>query len=130
MSETDALVQAIRQRLEEAQQEIRKLEQAASALSPIGHVQSPGPTARSTKPRSAKRRRTGVAHKSRVGSRRRLAPAERKEQLLAVVRRRPGITLSDLGRESGLGAGRLGQLVRELEADRQLKRVDGGLLAS
>jgi hypothetical protein len=102
--------------------EYRELEQVAARLgvSPPGNADAPSAPARS---RSAGRRaRTASAAGGRARSN------GRRDQLLAMVKERPGITVREVGTELGVDPTSLYRIVHRLEQDGVLQKRGRELL--
>jgi transcriptional regulator with GAF, ATPase, and Fis domain len=121
--------QRVAQRLKElepAVAEYRELEAVAQRLGLNGTTAEPSArparrtgTARASRARA--KRATGDGQSASTGqrgprrSRRGAAPGQREEQLLALVRERPGITVADAGKALGVDPTGLYRVVRRLE---------------
>src|SRR3954447_1205169 len=122
--------------LEPAVTEYRELEQVAQRLGvDLGATEALGaqPVANgsSTTGRAARRSRSATTSKRptngatgrRAGRRRPTAsPGQRAEQLLALVRQRPGITVADAGKELDVDATGLYRVVKRLEERGELRK--------
>ena len=90
----------------------------------------PARTRRASRPRRARAAaatNTTAPRKARAGSRRRTPPAGREQQLLELVRARPGITVREAGQDFGVDPTSLYRLVRRLEQNGQLRKKGRGL---
>ena len=90
----------------------------------------PAQTRRASRPRRARAAaatNTTAPRKARAGSRRRTPPAGREQQLLELVRARPGITVREAGQDFGVDPTSLYRLVRRLEQNGQLRKKGRGL---
>ncbi len=96
--------------------DVEKLETALRHLS--GRDGRPPSSAR--KPRSKP---------SRAGRRTRMSPEQRQEQLLSIIKQRPGITPGALAKEAGVTPSYVSGLIKTLVAAKKVKKADGGLLA-
>jgi flagellar motor protein MotB len=121
--------------LEPAVTEYRELEQVAQRLGVDLGTQAPGaqPGANETSrtKRAARRSRSVTTSKRSMNgatggrARRRrptASPGQRAEQLLALVRERPGITVADAGKELGVDATGLYRVVKRLEERGELRK--------
>jgi DNA primase len=130
--------------LEPAVTEYRELEQLAQRLGvDLGATEAPRvqPAANGTSAtkRRARRSRSATASKRPTndatgeGARRRrptAAPGQRAEQLLALVRERPGITVADAGKALGVDATGLYRVVKRLEERGELRKHGRNLEAT
>ena len=141
-----AAEQRVAQRLKElapAVAEYRELEAVAQRLgidsdAPAAET-APAETAETARPartrRASRPRRARAAaatnntapRKARAGLRRRTPPAGREQQLLELVRARPGITVREAGQDFGVDPTSLYRLVRRLEQNGQLRKKGRGL---
>jgi Mn-dependent DtxR family transcriptional regulator len=101
--------------------EYRELEQVAQRLgvSPPTATDAASPSGRS---RSTRRRRTASAGGGRTRSN------GRRDQLLAMVKERPGITVREVGTELGVDPTSLYRIVHRLEQDGALQKRGRELL--
>jgi hypothetical protein len=76
-----------------------------------------------TRKRRAPRRTRSVAAQSATGA----GGATRQEQIVELVKQRPGITVPELGKEFGVDATNLYRIVRRLDADGTIKKQGSGL---
>ena len=60
--------------------------------------------------------------------RKRISASERQEQIISIVKTRPGISPSDLAREAGVTRSYVGAILKSLESENRVRRADGGLL--
>jgi hypothetical protein len=72
-----------------------------------------------SKPARSRRRR---AAKPASRSRRRGPRVQRRDQVLALINERPGITVPEIGKELGVDPTGLYRIVRQLEADKAIKK--------
>jgi hypothetical protein len=102
--------------------EYRELEQVAARLgvSPPANTDAPSSPARSR--RAARRARTAAAAGGRTRSN------GRRDQLLAMVKARPGITVREVGTELGVDPTSLYRIVHRLEQDGALEKRGRELL--
>jgi hypothetical protein len=117
----------IRQEIDRLHDHVKRLEGALSHLD--GSTGRAAPKRKRTAAAPASRRKTSANGRRRRGSRKRLSPAERHEQVLSIVKKRPGIKQSDLAREAGVTPAYISGLVKKLQSARKIEKVDGGLLA-
>lgn len=95
---------------------------AATEASPaaVESRQSPAqPKARSTRTRKTSTTRPARRASARNGG---VRPSTRRDQLLALVKQRPGITVAQAGQEMGVDATSLYRIVRRLEDDGAIKK--------
>ena len=133
-----AAEQRIAQRLKELEPsvaEYRELEAVAQRLG-IDSGEAASETAPAARTRRASRPRRARAatatnnaapKKARAGSRRRTAGGGREQQLLELVRARPGITVREAGQDFGVDPTSLYRLVRRLEQNGQVRKKGRGL---
>jgi transposase len=127
-------------KLEPAVAEYRELEAVAQRLGiDTAAVTAEGPPAAPARRTSRTRRaraaattksatpKTATARKPRSGSRRRAASGGREQQLLELVRARPGVTVREAGTEFGVDPTSLYRLVHNLEKNGQLQKNGRGL---
>lgn len=119
--------QRVAQRLKElepAVAEYRELEEVARRLDidTANGAAHPAPQARRRRARkparnaaSARSARSAPAKKPTRARRRNAAPGQRGEQLLALVRERPGVTVAEAGKELGVDPTGLYRIVHRLE---------------
>ena len=112
--------------------EYHELEQYAQRLgvAPRDGADTPGPAPRSTR-RSRSTRKTAAgrstsARKAPAGDRN--AGNGRRDQLLSMVKARPGITVREVGTELGVDPTSLYRVVHRLEKDGELKKRGRELL--
>jgi hypothetical protein len=117
--------------LEPAVTEYRQLEEVAQRLGL--EVTGDARTTPARRRRSAKPRRAAAnagtesaapsrPRRSRPSGRANASPGQRSEQLLALVRERPGITVRDAGKEFGVDPTSLYRVVRRLEERGELRK--------
>jgi hypothetical protein len=93
---------------------------AVGTAAPVESRQSPAqPKARSTRTRKTSTTRPARRASARNGGAR---PSTRRDQLLALVKQRPGITVAQAGQEMGVDATSLYRIVRRLEDDGAIKK--------
>ena len=133
-----AAEQRVAQRLKElapAVAEYRELEAVAQRLgidtgAAATETMPAARTPRASRPRrgrAATATNNGAPKKARTGSRRRTAAGGREQQLLELVRARPGITVREAGQDFGVDPTSLYRLVRRLEQNGQLRKKGRGL---
>src|SRR4051794_18433257 len=122
--------------LEPAVTEYRELEEVAQRLGvDLGATEppraQPAANGTSTTKRTARRSRSATTSKGSTngatgGRARRRRPTaargQRAEQLLALVRERPGITVADAGKELGVDATGLYRVVKRLQESGELRK--------
>ena len=122
--------------LEPAVTEYRELEQVAQRLGvDLGATEAPRaqpaanrtsttkPRARRSRSATTSKRATNGVTGGRAGRRRpAAAPGQRAEQLLGLVRERPGITVADAGKALGVDATGLYRVVKGLEERGELRK--------
>ena len=119
--------------LEPAVNEYRELEQVAQRLGLDIAGGAPAVTrrARRRSPSSSKRAPAGGdassgassrSGRSRRSGRSNASPGQRTEQLLALVRERPGVTVREAGRELGVDPTSLYRVVRRLEERGEVRK--------
>jgi transcriptional regulator with GAF, ATPase, and Fis domain len=133
--------QRVAQRLKElapAVAEYRELEEVAQRLGLDPSTTASSPTAKrsSTRRRAKRTRATNTPSKAsasspagtpRRRSRNNARPGQRGEQLIELVRARPGITVRDAGKELGVDPTGLYRVVHRLEQSGQLQKKGRGL---
>ena len=130
--------QRVAQRLKElepAVAEYRELQEVAKRLGIDGvaaTAESP-PTARARRPsrsrgaRAATPTTTAASKKTQGRSRRRAAAGGREQQLLELVRVRPGVTVREAGAEFGVDPTSLYRVVQKLEKNGQVRKTGRAL---
>ena len=119
--------------LEPAVNEYRELEQVAQRLGLDIAAGAPAVTRRPRRrsPSSAKQAPAGGdassgassrSGRSRRSGRRNASPGQRTEQLLALVRERPGVTVREAGNELGVDPTSLYRVVRRLEERGEVRK--------
>jgi hypothetical protein len=135
LDDLKAVEQRLTARLEElrpALEEYRELEAAARRLG-IDVDPAAGTATRSAaKPSSTRKPRMSGARRAAPTRAKRRAPArtkraprravQRRDQVLALIEARPGITVPDIGRELGVDPTGLYRVVRQLEAQGAIKK--------
>jgi Mn-dependent DtxR family transcriptional regulator len=104
--------------------EYNELEQVAQRLG----VAPPAATDTPSRPRRTRRRRTRPGAATGTGGRARTNG--RRDQLLEMVKARPGITVREIGSELGVDPTSLYRIVHRLEADGALQKRGRELLPS
>jgi CRP-like cAMP-binding protein len=137
IDELKGLEDRVAQRMEELRplvDEYRELEQVAERLgvSPRAGADTSAPAApprRSTR-RARSARKATPTTRARAGSSRagRGAQNGRREQLLSMVKARPGITVREVGSELGVDPTSLYRIVHRLERDGELQKRGRELL--
>ena len=133
-----AAEQRIAQRLKELEPsvaEYRELEAVAHRLgidagATVAEAAPAARTRRASRPRRARAAaatNSGAPKKARAGSRRRTAAGGREQQLLELVRARPGITVREAGQEFGVDPTSLYRVLRRLEQNGQLRKTGRSL---
>jgi hypothetical protein len=134
-----AAEQRVAQRLKElepAVAEYRELEAVAQRLgidkgataakiAPASETAPAAPTRRASRPRRTRRAAattSGVSEMAPASSRRSTPAGGREQQLLALVRARPGITVREAGQDFGVDPTSLYRLVHRLEQNGQLRK--------
>ncbi|MDQ6807138.1 MAG: winged helix-turn-helix domain-containing protein [Actinomycetota bacterium] len=119
--------QAIGQEIHRLHDHIARLENALRHL--VGRAQT-----RNGKPAGSKANaptsRPKPARRKRASTRRRLSASERQEQIISIVKKRPGISQSDLAKEAGVTSSHVSTILKTLEGEKKLRRGDDGLLAT
>jgi hypothetical protein len=129
-----AAEQRVAQRLKElepAVAEYRELEAVAKQLGLDGAAVTaasapPARAPRASRPRRARASttaKTASAKEARAGSPRGRASGRREQQLLDLVRARPGITVREAGTEFGIDPTSLYRVVHRLEKNGQLRKT-------
>ena len=137
MDELRGLEERVAKRMQELRplvDEYQELEQYAQRLgvSPGDGADASAPAPRSTRPSGSRRntaarrtagaaRTTGTARTSRSGR-------GRREQLLSMVKARPGITVREVGTELGVDPTSLYRIVHRLEKEGELRKRGRELL--
>jgi hypothetical protein len=106
--------------------EYRELEQVAQRLgvTPAATADTPAPP----RPRRARRRRTSAAARANGRTAGGGRSNGRRDQLLAMVKARPGITVRDVGTELGVDPTSLYRIVHRLEQEGALQKRGRELL--
>jgi hypothetical protein len=124
-----AAEQRVAQRLKElepAVAEYRELEAVAQRLGiDTGAAVAEARTRRAPQPRRARAAtatNNGAPKQAPAGARRRTPAGGREQQLLELVRARPGITVREAGQDFGVDPTSLYRLVRRLEQNGQLRK--------
>ena len=120
------------QELEPAVTEYRELEQVAQRLgvdvaakdAPATEAAANGTRTTKTRPRRSRSSSPSKPATTGAARRRRSAapPGQRAEQLLALVRTRPGITVAEAGKELGVDPTSLYRVVKGLEGRGELRK--------
>lgn len=122
----DATLRDIEQRLQDLQDEVKRLEAARAALtgSRRGPGRPPGSTSTPTgSRRGATRRRPGRPRGRRGGN-------TRSNQALELVRNRPGISIPQIAGELGIEPNYLYRVMPKLVADGEIRREGQGWYAA
>jgi transcriptional regulator with GAF, ATPase, and Fis domain len=133
-----AAEQRVAQRLKElepAVAEYRELEAVAQRLgidagAAVAEAAPAARTRRAPQPRRARAAtatNNGAPKQAPAGARRRTPAGGREQQLLELVRARPGITVREAGQDFGVDPTSLYRLVRRLEQNGQLRKKGRGL---
>ena len=112
---TDTARRAIEQQLATLREEIKRLEAAAAALGGKAAPRRRGP---------GRPRRTTAATARRRGRRR--GGGTRAAQAGKLVAANPGITIRELAAKMGIKQNYLYRVMPQLEADRKVRKKDGG----
>jgi hypothetical protein len=126
IDELKGLEDRVAQRMSELRplvDEYRELEQVAQRLGV-----SPAATSDTPAPRRRPRRRSRTTTTASAGSTRAGRNNGRRDQLLAMVRARPGITVREVGSELGVDPTSLYRIVHRLEQDGSLQKRGRELL--
>jgi phage terminase small subunit len=126
IDELKGLEDRVAQRMSELRplvDEYRELEQVAQRLGV-----SPAATSDTPAPRRRPRRRSRTTTTASAGSTRAGRNNGRRDQLLAIVKARPGITVRDVGSELGVDPTSLYRIVHRLEQDGSLQKRGRELL--
>jgi transcriptional regulator with GAF, ATPase, and Fis domain len=115
--------------LEPAVAEYRELQEVAQRLGIDADVAGAASTRAGAQRRRSRRQSTSGSPKSAAatkpagrGSRRGATPGQRQQQLLELVRTRPGITVRDAATELGVDATGLYRVVRRLENSGEVRK--------
>ena len=117
----EAAERAIDQEIERLRRQVNRLEAALSHLDGTSTTK-PIPSARKT-------RASATNGRPRKRTTKRIPASQRQEQVLSIIKKRPGIRPSDLAREADITAAYASSIIKTLETDKKVKRSDGGLLA-
>jgi phage terminase small subunit len=126
IDELKGLEDRVAQRMSELRplvDEYRELEQVAQRLGV-----SPAATSDTPAPRRRPRRRSRTTTTASAGSTRAGRNNGRRDQLLAMVKARPGITVREVGSELGVDPTSLYRIVHRLEQDGSLQKRGRELL--
>ena len=119
---------AVSAELDRLRKQLTQLEEALKHLDGKGQGRRHG-KAMSTI-RSAKTQRTASTNgRKRQPKRKRIPASERQEQILSIVKKRPGIGQGDLAKEAGVSTAYVYGIVKALEAEKKVERAHGGVLA-
>jgi DNA-binding NtrC family response regulator len=121
--------------LEPAVAEYRELEAVAKRLGidTAASTAESAPAARARRPsrpgraRATAATKAAAAKRARSGSRRRTAPGGREQQLLELVRARPGVTVREAAAEFGVDPTSLYRVVKRLEDSGQVRKTGRAL---
>jgi hypothetical protein len=119
----DTARKAIEEQLANLRREVKRLEQAAQALTGGGPRRGPG------RPRgSGGRASTTTAKKTTSGTRarRRRRGGTRADQALTLVKNQPGITIPELARKMGIKQNYLYRVMPQLQAEKKVTKKNKG----